>query len=99
MVVHELSTNAVKHGALSVENGRVEISWRLDGDAGSENFTMSWVEKGGPPVARPANRGFGTTVITKMTEMSLGGKVELSYASTGLIWRLSCPAKNVLEAT
>lgn len=97
MVVHELSTNAVKHGALSVENGRVKISWRLDEDDGSENFTMSWIEKGGPPVAPPIHRGFGTTVITKMTEMSLGGKVELSYASSGLIWRLTCPAKNILE--
>ncbi len=97
MVVHELSTNAVKHGALSDSDGCVAISWGIvEGDEG-ENFSMSWIEKGGPPVARPTNRGFGTTVITKMAEMSLSGKVELSYASTGLIWRLSCPANNVLE--
>ena len=97
MVVHELSTNAVKHGALSVADGYVEISWRIDEDDGGENFTMSWTEKGGPPVAPPNHRGFGTTVITKMTELSVSGKVELSYASTGMIWRLNCPAINVLE--
>lgn len=97
MVVHELSTNAVKHGALSVADGRVEISWQIDEDDTGENFAMSWIEKGGPPVAPPNHRGFGTTVITKMTELSLGGKVELRYASTGVLWRLSCPAENVLE--
>jgi len=97
MVVHELSTNAVKHGALSVADGRVEIAWRLDEDGIGEHLTMSWIEKGGPPVMPPTHRGFGTTVITKMTEMSLGGKVELGYTPTGLVWRLICPAKNVLE--
>lgn len=97
MVMHELSTNAVKYGALSVADGHVEIAWRIDEDDIGENFNMSWIEKGGPPVAPPTRRGFGISVITKMTEMSLGGKVELSYASTGLVWRLSCPAKNVLE--
>ena len=99
MVVHELSTNAVKYGALSVADGRVEIVWRIGKDDTGENFIVSWIEKGGPPVARPTHRGFGTTVVTKMTEMSLGGKVELSYTSTGLVWRLSCPANNVLEPT
>lgn len=97
MVVHELSTNAVKYGALSVADGRVEIAWRIDEADTGENFTISWIEKGGPPVAPPTHRGFGTTVITRMTEMSLGGKVELSHASTGLVWRLSCPAEGVLE--
>lgn len=97
MVVHELSTNAVKHGALSTAEGRVEIAWRIDESDAGDGFTMSWIEKGGPPVAPPGHRGFGTTVITKMTEMSLGGKVELHYAPGGLVWRLNCPAKNVLE--
>lgn len=99
MVVHELSTNAVKHGALSVADGCIEIAWRTDEGGTGENFTMSWIEKGGPPVTQPTHRGFGTTVITKMTEMSLGGKVELSYASTGLAWRLTCAAENILEPT
>ena len=97
MVVHELSTNAVKHGALSVAAGRVKVAWRIDDDDTGGVFMMSWIEKGGPLVVPPNHRGFGTSVITKMTEMSLGGKVELSYASTGLVWRLSCPAKNILE--
>ena len=99
MVMHELSTNAVKHGALSTTEGRVEIAWRIDEGDTADGFTMSWIEKGGPPVAPPGHRGFGTTVITKMTEMSLGGKVDLHYAPGGLVWRLNCPAKNVLEPT
>lgn len=97
MVVHELSTNAIKHGALSVKDGSVQIVWQIDDDGTSQNFSMSWIEKDGPPVTRPTNRGFGTTVVKRMTEMSLNGNVELSYAPTGLIWRLSCPVKNILE--
>ena len=64
MVVHELSTNAVKHGALSGQEGCVEIAWRMENGGADERFTISWIERGGPPVvaqpiaasARPSSR-------------------------------------------
>ncbi len=93
LALHELATNAGKYGALSVGAGRVEVSWRLDG----LSFAMNWTERNGPPVSRPARRGFGSTVVESMAKLTLGGEVDLDYVSSGLIWRLTCPAANALE--
>jgi PAS domain S-box-containing protein len=93
LALHELATNAGKYGALSTEKGRIDICWGPD----NHNFTMSWTERHGPPVSAPRSRGFGTIVMEAMAERSVGGKVDLDYAPTGLTWRLICPATNVLE--
>ncbi len=97
MALHELATNAGKYGALSNSKGRIEIAWRLDRAGGSDEFTLSWVEAGGPPVFPPKQSGFGTTVIEAMPRMELDGEVTLVYAPEGLSWRLDCPAERVLE--
>jgi two-component sensor histidine kinase len=96
LVVHELSTNTVKYGALSGEDGRIEITWEIDSCA-EPAFSICWRERDGPPVVAPTHRGFGTTVVTRMVEMSLDGKALLDYSSKGLIWRLVCPLESVLE--
>lgn len=98
MVVHELSTNAVKHGALSEEAGRVEISWRVETSDTGERFTIRWIERCDRPVVVPTHRGFGTTVITKMAQMGLDGETQLNYPPSGLRWELACPIKNALES-
>jgi PAS domain S-box-containing protein len=95
MALHELATNAGKYGALSTETGRVDIRWGTDGDT----FTMDWVEREGPPVCAPTQRGFGTIVMEAMTERSLDGTVALDYAPSGVTWRLTCPAESSLEPT
>jgi two-component sensor histidine kinase len=92
MAFHELATNAGKYGALSTEIGRVDISWRTDGDT----FAMDWVERDGPQVSAPKRRGFGTIVMEAMTERSVDGTVHLDYAPSGVTWRLTCPATNAL---
>jgi two-component sensor histidine kinase/CheY-like chemotaxis protein len=97
MVVHELSTNTVKYGALSDEEGRIEIAWEIDSKSVEPMFSIRWTERGGPPIVVPTHRGFGTTVVTKMVEMSLDGETVLDYSSRGLMWGLACPLKNVLE--
>jgi two-component sensor histidine kinase/CheY-like chemotaxis protein len=99
MVVHELSTNTVKYGALSGDEGRIEIAWRIDDDGVEPVFSLRWTEHNGAPIVAPTHRGFGTTVVTKMVEMSLDGEAVLNYSATGLVWRLACPLKNVLEQT
>jgi two-component sensor histidine kinase len=58
---------------------------------------MSWTESEGPPVSTPKRRGFGTIVMESMAERSVDGKVAFDYAPSGLTWRLTCPAGNVLE--
>jgi PAS domain S-box-containing protein len=93
LALHELATNAGKYGALSTDKGRVDVRWRTDRDT----LTMSWTERKGPPVSPPKRQGFGSTVIASMVEATVGGEVQLNYAPSGLVWRLTCPAANALE--
>jgi PAS domain S-box-containing protein len=93
LALHELTTNAGKYGALSTERGRVDISWGTDGGT----LAVNWIERDGPPVSVPERRGFGTVVTEAMTERSVNGVVDLDYPPSGLTWRLTCPATNVLE--
>jgi PAS domain S-box-containing protein len=76
LTIHELSTNAGKYGALSVDSGRVDVCWRLDGDL----FAMSWTEFNGPPVSQPKRRGFGSMVVDSMVKQTVNGEVHLGYA-------------------
>jgi two-component sensor histidine kinase len=94
LALHELATNAGKYGALSTDTGRVDVCWGTDGDT----FTMSWVERDGPPVSAPKRHGFGTIVMEAMAERSVEGKVDLDYLPSGVTWRLTCPAANALAA-
>jgi two-component sensor histidine kinase len=93
LAIHELSTNAGKYGALSVDTGHVDVCWRLDGDV----FAMSWTEFNGPPVSSPERCGFGTTVITSMVKQTVNGEVRLDYLPSGVVWHLTSPAANALE--
>jgi two-component sensor histidine kinase len=86
LALHELATNAGKYGALSTDKGRIDIRWGTDGDG----LTMSWTERGGPPVSAPKQGGFGTVVTKAMAESSVDGAVDLDYAPSGLTWRLTC---------
>jgi two-component sensor histidine kinase len=62
-----------------------------------DTFTMSWTERDGPPVSPPERRGFGATVMEAMAERSVAGSVDLKYPSSGVTWRLTCPAANALD--
>ncbi len=98
MALHELATNAGKYGALSDSSGRVEVCWSLEPrDGGGETFVIRWRERGGPSVRVPATAGFGSTVLCRVANESLGAQVELDYACTGVVWRLRCPAGEVIE--
>jgi PAS domain S-box-containing protein len=93
LALHELATNAGKYGALSTNNGRVDIGWGTDGDS----LIVSWTESDGPSVSPPKRRGFGSMVVEAMAARSVDGAVHLDYPPSGLTWRLSCPAANALE--
>lgn len=80
MALHELGTNAGKYGALSVEGGRVSIAWRIEGDL----LRLEWRERGGPPVAPPSRRGFGSRLIERGLEADLGGRVALLFEPDGV---------------
>jgi PAS domain S-box-containing protein len=93
LALHELSTNASKYGALSVDTGHVDVRWGLDGDV----FAMSWTEGDGPPVSPPTRRGFGSTVMDVMVKQTVNGEVQLYYTPSGVVWNLTCPAVNALD--
>ena len=97
MVLHELATNAAKHGALSVPGGAVEVRWwtgrRADDDG---MLRLRWTETGGPPVAgAPARRGFGTRVVEATVRGQLGGTVERRWERTGLVVEVAVPLARV----
>jgi CheY-like chemotaxis protein len=98
MAIHELATNAGKYGALSGPSGRVDVRWRVaNAEKGEQAFEMGWSEAGGPEVVKPTRLGFGSKVIGALTESSLNGTVELDFRPSGLSWRLTCPAKELVE--
>jgi two-component sensor histidine kinase len=82
MVVHELATNAAKHGALSDERGRVEITWGVQ-EGEPSSLWMRWVESGGPPVQPPSSKGFGTTLLERSLVYDLDGTLELEFPPEG----------------
>jgi PAS domain S-box-containing protein len=97
MTLHELATNAGKYGGLANDGGRVTIEWGVGGEnAGEETFTIWWREQCECPVTLPSKRGFGSTLICEMAELSLDAKVDLTFLASGLNWRLQCPAVQIL---
>jgi PAS domain S-box-containing protein len=91
LVVHELATNALKHGALSVPEGRIEVSWSVDRTAERQTWRLVWQESGGPVATAPRRRGFGTTLIERAAARDLGGKARLRFAPPGFCCELECP--------
>lgn len=87
MAVHELATNATKYGSLSREGGKVAIRWRNDGD----RLKLSWKETGGPQVALPTKRGFGTRMIERGLAAELGGVVRIHYDPDGVRCEVDAP--------
>jgi two-component sensor histidine kinase len=97
MALHELATNAVKYGALSRPDGRIEITWSLTGDAGAPRLEITWEEIDGPTVVTPLRSGFGSTILTKAIPAGLKGQAKLDFAPAGLTWRCSIAAAIVTE--
>lgn len=86
MVLHELGTNAVKHGALSNSAGRVDLKWEIIDEGTKQWLVLHWRERGGPPVSVPSRRGFGSQLIERALSAEQGS-AELQFESTGL----ACP--------
>ena len=94
LALHELTTNAVKYGALSVEAGRVELSWTSRADGG---FEAIWNESGGPTVSPPARAGFGTALLTQVSGRELNGETLVEYRPAGVHARLRAGPQAVAE--
>jgi two-component sensor histidine kinase len=87
MAFHELATNAAKYGALSVPEGRITLAWEVEG----EGFRLRWMERGGPPVAPPTHRGFGSRLLERGLPHELHGALRLDFRPGGLDCTISAP--------
>ena len=94
LVVHELVTNSAKYGSLS-DHGTVAISWSRN-EAG--DLLFGWREHGGPPVAPPTRKGFGTTIIERSVPYDLGGEAKIEYAADGVRADFTIPSRHVGES-
>ena len=94
--LHELGTNATKHGALSSPDGRVLVRWRGPGDDG--RIHLEWIELGGPSVQAPMRKGFGHLVLTELVAGALQGTSKLDFPQDGICWSLDIPSNYALSA-
>jgi two-component sensor histidine kinase len=92
MLLNELCTNAVKHGALSGAEGHVEITWTID--EGLQRFKLQWAEKGGPMVKEPTRRSFGTRLIDSIAHQ-LQGNARLRFEPGGLVCEIDIPVASL----
>jgi PAS domain S-box-containing protein len=90
-VLHELATNAAKHGALSISGGRVSVTWGRKPNGDGANLTLVWQEFDGPPVKSEVQSSYGTNLIRNLIPHELGGKVDLVFASDGVSCRIEIP--------
>jgi PAS domain S-box-containing protein len=95
MALHEMTTNALKYGALSVLDGYVEIHWKVD-PGPAPRFHLAWTERGGPPVAPPIRQGFGMRLIERGLAHDLGGTTRIEFAPEGVACKADAPLASVV---
>jgi PAS domain S-box-containing protein len=93
LAIHELATNAVKYGALSTDEGCVDVCWR----AADSRLRFEWREEGGPPVAAPSRRGFGTRLIERSLAAEFEGEVKIEFAREGVVCTIDAPLPEVVR--
>ena len=89
--LHELASNAIKHGSLSRPQGRLELSWSIAPTKSGMTLTFDWVERNGPPARRPRRTGFGSRLIGLVIERQMNGKVDTSFTREGFSMRMTVP--------
>jgi two-component sensor histidine kinase len=99
LILHELATNAAKHGALSVPEGRVLVACGVEGGPGDGRFRLDWREFDGPVVRPPARRGFGSSLIENAVAHELKGETRLEFLPGGLVYALEAPCAEVAAET
>jgi PAS domain S-box-containing protein len=91
MVIHELVTNAAKHGALSSPDGSVSVSWHRTGVDAAPVMPIVWRELGGPPIEAPVRSGYGSSLIRDLIPHELGGAVDLTFPCAGAYCKIEIP--------
>jgi len=92
-VLHELVTNAAKHGALSISGGRVSVNWDRKPNGNGTNLSIVWQERDGPPMKSEVQSSYGTNLICNLIPHELGGKVDLVFDPKGVSCRIEIPIR------
>lgn len=91
MAIHELTTNAAKHGALSAFGGAVDVKWSVEQSDGKPLLHFSWTERGGPRVSAPSQQGFGSRLLQRVLTTQLQADVKMDFQSDGLRFTMTMP--------
>ncbi|KQO43612.1 sensor histidine kinase [Methylobacterium sp. Leaf85] len=91
MAIHELTTNAAKHGALSTQEGRVTITWNVTEDADGKTLHLEWSESDGPPVRPPTRQGFGSRLLQRVLTAQVRADIATSYPPEGFRLTMTAP--------
>jgi two-component sensor histidine kinase len=91
MALHELATNALKYGALSVDGGSVSLTWTTH----DRRFRLRWQEAGGPVVRPPARTGFGSRMIERGLSAELQGEVRIDFRVDGVVCTIDAPLESI----
>jgi two-component sensor histidine kinase len=91
MALHELTTNAIRYGALSVPGGHVQVRWNVNEIRGARKLHLEWREYGGPAVDEPRYHGFGSTLLQRVLPMQCKAEVDVQYQRDGLQFRMDAP--------
>lgn len=97
LLLYELATNAAKHGALSVPQGQVQLSWKIERSGEEPMFRLTWRELGGPVVSAPTRRGFGELLVRRIAPRDVAGRSTVNYDSQGLHYELEAPLKELID--
>jgi two-component sensor histidine kinase len=95
MAVHELATNAAKYGALSNGSGRISVRWTI-AEHDAPRLQIVWTETGGPKVAAPSSKGFGSRLIERGLAGQLGGEAMIDYRESGVVCRIMAPLSTIM---
>ncbi len=91
MTLHELCTNAVRHGSLSAPSGRVAVEWSIDAEGRTPKLHLVWREYGGPSISSPSVKGFGMRLIEKTLASEAGARVAVEFPSEGFRCEMDIP--------
>jgi len=96
LAIHELTTNAVKHGALGNSHGKIAVTWKIGGNGDERALHFEWVESGlNGKVSEPARSGFGMELLTRILPYDLGAKTSIEFNPGGLRFSMSMPMENI----
>jgi two-component sensor histidine kinase len=94
MAFHELTTNAVKYGALSTASGRVQVDWKVDGSGEGSLLTIDWCELGGPMLEAKPIPGFGSRLLRQTITRELAGQLDIRFERAGVCCTTAVPIRS-----